>query len=69
MKKIILIVVAIVLCSCNEKKETIPLETSINKIVGTWKLFYGEIKENDSVQVKDLSNTDFIKIINKEQNS
>lgn len=65
MKKIILVLVAIVLCSCKEKKKTIPLKTSTNKIVGTWKLFYGEIKEKDSVQVKDLSNTDFIKIINE----
>ncbi|CAM1371581.1 hypothetical protein [Tenacibaculum xiamenense] len=35
------------------------------KVEGTWKLVYGEIKEKDSVQVKDLSKTDFIKIINK----
>ncbi|SED05264.1 hypothetical protein SAMN04489761_4113 [Tenacibaculum sp. MAR_2009_124] len=35
------------------------------KIEGSWKLVYGEIKEKDSVQVKDLSKTDFVKIINK----
>ena len=29
------------------------------------KLVYADIKENDSLQVKDLSKTDFIKIINK----
>ncbi len=35
-----------------------------NQIEGTWKMIYAEIREKDSVQVKDLSKTDFIKIIN-----
>jgi hypothetical protein len=35
-----------------------------NSIQGTWKLVYAEIREQDSIQVKDLTNTDFIKIIN-----
>ena len=45
-------------------------ETAVDKtegpsiIQGTWKMIYAEIRENDSIQVKDLSNTDFIKIIN-----
>jgi hypothetical protein len=43
-------------CNCNNEKE----------LVGTWKLIYGEIKEGDSVEIKDLSNTDFIKIINED---
>jgi hypothetical protein len=34
-----------------------------NKIQGAWKLVYAEIREADSVQVKDLTYTDFIKII------
>lgn len=65
--------VAVALMSC--KKEHTSAETS-NKaeeevtsrlsVEGTWKLIYGEIKEKDSVEVKDLSNTDFIKIINKD---
>lgn len=37
-----------------------------NRIIGTWQLVYGEIKEGDSVQIKDLSRTKFIKIINKD---
>ena len=35
-----------------------------NKIVGTWQLVYAETIESDSLEVKDLSNTRFIKIIN-----
>ena len=37
-----------------------------NEIQGTWKMIYAEIREKDSIQVKDLSNTDFIKIINQD---
>lgn len=36
-----------------------------NALIGSWKLVYNEIRENDSIQVKDLSNSNFIKIINK----
>jgi hypothetical protein len=36
-----------------------------NKIEGTWKMVYAEIIENDSLKLKNLSNTTFIKIINK----
>lgn len=36
----------------------------VNPLEGTWKMTYAEIRENDSVQVKDLSAADFIKIIN-----
>ncbi|OCK41902.1 hypothetical protein BA195_13035 [Tenacibaculum soleae] len=66
MKNIIqLILVTILLVSCNnldkkDKKEAIKIN-----IQGTWKLVYGEVKENDSIKVKDLSKADFIKIINK----
>lgn len=69
MNKIIyLFLIVLLVSSCNEKKESIvTVEKTINSInvEGTWKLVYGEIKEKDSVTVKDLSNTDFIKIINK----
>ena len=33
-------------------------------IEGSWKLVYAHIEENDSIQVKDLDKSDFIKIIN-----
>ena len=41
------------------------LKQEINPLEGTWKMTYAEIRENDSVQVKNLDSTDFIKIINK----
>lgn len=43
-----------------ESKET-PTQ---NKIVGTWELVYAETIENDSLEIKNLTNTRFIKIIN-----
>lgn len=42
-----------------------PSKQNISAIEGTWKMTYAEIRENDSIQVKDLSATDFIKIINR----
>lgn len=63
-KKITLFMVLATFISCNEKKEVVQLESTEKKITGTWKLIYGEVKEKDSVQIKDLSDTDFIKIIN-----
>lgn len=59
-----LTILVLSLVSCNNKKEVENYHNSNKEIVGTWKLFYGEIRENDSTKVKDLSNTDFIKIIN-----
>lgn len=59
MKRYIYIILCFALVSCAKKQE------SINKIEGSWKLFYNEIKQGDSIQVRDLSKTDFIKIINK----
>lgn len=35
-----------------------------NRIVGTWELVYAETIENDSLEIKDLTNTRFLKIIN-----
>ncbi len=32
---------------------------------GSWKMVYADSKENDSLKIKDLSTTTFIKIINK----
>ena len=66
----LLIILTLVAVSC--KTENKREEQSIKKevlesgqIEGTWKMTYAEIRENDSVQVKDLSSTDFIKILNK----
>jgi len=59
MKRIVFFLIIIIICS----KRT-PLITN-NKIEGTWEMVYAEIIENDSLKLKDLSNTSFIKIINK----
>ena len=66
MKNIIqLILVTILLVSCNNLDQKEKKETPKLALQGTWKLIYGEVKENDSVKVKDLSKAEFIKIINK----
>lgn len=67
MNKIISgICIVLLIVSCQKKNaKLIKVEKSNSKIEGTWKLVYGEIKEKDSIQIKDLTNTDFIKIINK----
>lgn len=44
--------------SCTQNK-------SNQSIEGTWKMIYAEVIENDSLKTKKLSNTTFIKIINK----
>ncbi|WP_298530937.1 hypothetical protein [uncultured Algibacter sp.] len=56
MKSIILIALGIT-CILSCKKQS-------NKIEGTWKMVYAETIENDSLKIKNLSNTKFIKIIN-----
>ena len=48
----------ILLSSCLTK------EPESNKLNGTWKMIYAETIENDSLKIKDLTNTTFIKIIN-----
>ena len=68
MKRTVLLFITIILISsCSQKETESKKKTSPdqNAIEGSWKMIYADIKENDSVQVKDLSNTDFIKIINK----
>lgn len=56
-----------ILSSCSQKKEEKKADLTLEKntIEGSWKLVYADILENDSLQVKDLENTDFIKIINR----
>lgn len=53
------------LCFSSCSKEQNSKEQSETILDGTWKMVYAETKENDSIQVKDLSNTSFIKILNK----
>jgi len=51
--------------SCNESSVE-NKNSNENRIIGTWKLVYGEIREGDSIKIKDLSHTKFIKIINED---
>lgn len=59
------ITIVVGLCTGSCSKEMKEQEQSGSTLEGTWKMTYAEIRENDSVQVKDLSSTDFIKIINQ----
>jgi len=67
MKIAIIQILTIILISSCAKENTTPeppVNSVKNSIEGSWKLVYADIKENDSIQIKDLSKTDFIKIIN-----
>lgn len=63
MRHLILVVIGILMLSCESEQKSNYI--SENSIEGTWKLFYGSIEQNDSLQVRDVSKSDFIKIINK----
>lgn len=57
MRVITLIVLSIVYTSCNNRTQAIE---------GTWEMVYAETIENDSIKIKNLANTRFIKIINQD---
>ncbi len=70
MKRLFLILILIIIfISCSPNKPNSVIETSPNtinnNIIGTWKLVYGEIREHDSITIKDTSTSEFIKIINE----
>ena len=60
----LLIILALTSCAKDKTAEAPLGKSSKQSIEGSWKLIYADIKENDSIEIKDLSNTDFIKIIN-----
>lgn len=67
MKTIIIqsfIVLTLISCSKEKTAQSSNNPATKHPIEGSWKMVYADIRENDSIQVKDLSNTDFIKIIN-----
>lgn len=67
MKKVIaFFAITLFFISCNGRvSATKKVASNLNQeIIGTWKLVYGEIREQDSIQIKDLSTSEFIKIIN-----
>lgn len=59
-KSINLLVIVFFIISCGHKQ----ISNSQNSIKGTWKMVYAKIIENDSIKLKDLSKTTFVKIIN-----
>ena len=63
---ILLLVMLFLIISCSENKKIDPPIEADQKstIEGSWKLVYAHIEENDSIQVKDIVKSDFIKIIN-----
>ncbi len=63
MKLALYLAIGFFAASCGQQPDQEKPEVS--PIQGTWKMTYAEVRESDSVQVKDLSSTDFIKIINE----
>ncbi|MBW8244373.1 hypothetical protein K1F50_16305 [Muricauda oceani] len=68
--KSILMLALMALVSCGDKEKAEKNETVIvaaqNEIKGSWLLVYGETRTADTVEVKDLSDTEFIKILNED---
>ncbi|MFG6687456.1 lipocalin family protein [Mariniflexile sp. HNIBRBA6329] len=65
MKPLPYLIIAFLCLSCSNKKTSTNKESEVqHDIVGTWKMIYAEIKKNDSLEVKNLSKSSFIKIIN-----
>jgi len=64
MKYSVFSILLLCLLNCANKSTSKTTVSSPNELIGTWKMVYAEIKENDSIKVKDLSSTNFIKIIN-----
>lgn len=65
MKPLPYLIFAVLCLNCgknntSDKKENV----ARHDIVGTWKMIYAEIEKNDSLEIKDLSKSSFIKIIN-----
>lgn len=64
------IVILAIIISCGEKEKAkenkVISVAGNNEIMGTWLLVYGETRTGDSIEIKDLSNTKFIKILNKD---
>ena len=64
MRYLVFSILLLALLNCTNKNTSKTIVSPANKLIGTWKMVYAEIKENDSIKVKDLSSTNFIKIIN-----
>ena len=65
-QKLIWVFILGLLLSCKQSDPK-KIETTVtsNTLEGSWKLIYGEVREKDSTEIKNLDSTDFIKIINR----
>ncbi len=63
MRKLLIILILLFI-SCKKEQKTVKVNKT-NKVVGTWKMVFAETREGDSLQVKDLSKSEFVKIINE----
>ena len=59
MKKIV-VPICLLLAACAQTEKG----KDVSPVVGSWQLVYAHIEQNDSIEVKDLNNSIFIKIIN-----
>ncbi len=64
MRKLIFALI-IILGSYGCKSQKASESSGSVSIEGAWKMIYAEVKENDSIKRKELSNTTFIKLIGK----
>lgn len=66
MKKIVLLLMlAILIISCHSEAGKTGQAVNASGLEGTWKLVYAETTEQDSMKIRDVETSDFIKIINK----
>lgn len=67
-KYLLLLICPFIFVSCSKNK--VPTKVSNvddrGKLEGAWKMVYAEIREGDSVKIKDMTKSDFIKIIGKD---
>ncbi len=65
-KTLLLLTLSLLFNACHQKETKLPTNPEKdNKLIGTWKMIYGEIRENDSLEIKDVTKTEFVKMINK----
>ncbi len=65
IKVMLLALLSIFMISCHNNVDNGEKSVKASALQGTWKLVYAETQERDSIKIKDLKNSDFIKIINK----
>ena len=61
----LLVLFVILSCQPQNKGASAPKPKEEAGIEGSWKLVYADIREKDTILVKDLTKTEFIKVLNK----